>query len=449
MLPTGKRILLFLPLLFLTMSRAFPQEIAAYSRFGFGELTRQSFTAAAGAGGLGAAYRSPFHINSINPASYTSLRLTTIEGGFYFAHKSLIDGLSDRKYKTGDGFFDHFALGFPSIKKKLGFSCGITPYSKMKYSFTQNRTDPVVGDYVKIYDGNGRLYRLYVGGAYNFFKTDTFTVINQFSIGVNAAYIFGTLRQFEVLDYGSSTFYNTRVSSVLDMNNFALNTGLQYVRRLKQGETNTREMRDNPDFVAGAYASFPVVSATSLVETWDRYVVLPAGIRVIDSVSYVPGNSGNIKIPVEFGAGLSFSNKNLFIGAEGNYSIWDNTNVPAPDVQIDNSWTVRGGLELTPTPKDELPHEVKLLEKITYRLGGYYSNGNLTLNQTRISEFAASFGLSIPVTDSDNRQVLRFSLSLEAGSRGTTNSGYLRENFVRISFGFTFSQIWFKKLRYD
>ena len=106
------------------------------------------------------------------------------------------------------------------------------------------------------------------------------------------------------------------------------------------------------------------------------------------------------------------------------------------------------GLELTPRPIFEA--EGALLRS-SYRFGFRMADSYITIRDQSISEWAASSGISIPISNS--KSTSKFHLGMEFGSRGTTTNALIQETFVHAFVGFSFSpnrgNHWFVKRKYD
>lgn len=424
----GKRLFVLLPLFFISFL-SLSQEIAPYSRFGFGQTDNSVFATQRGLGGLAAAYRDPLHINFMNPASYTALSLTTLETGVNFTTKNIKDGQTGNTYRAGDGFFDYLALGFP-LGKRGGASFGIVPYSEMSYSFEQTRVYNV-GSSKKLYEGSGRTYQMYVGGAYRFPKVDTTN--SSLSIGMNFVYLFGNLDRRDILQFSPQDYYNARITSSARLNNAALNIGLQYKRKLNK----------KTYALIGAYSYFPVSVNSTQEETWARYVRITSGTFLIDTVYQASSDVSNMKIPVETGAGITFGEQARWLaGVEFKYKMWSQVESFSTDAAMEDSWEVRAGAELRP---DATSINASLLKRMVYRLGGFYDSGYLNIDGTTISEFGGTFGFGIPLKTS----FASLNFSFDVGSRGTTTNELIKETFFRAYIGFTFNDKWFTKPKYD
>jgi hypothetical protein len=432
----GKRTLSLLPLLlisFLVLS----QEVEPYSRFGLGNVDNSVFSAQRAVGGFAAPYRDPFYINYMNPASYTSLALTTFEAGVKFSTKNIEDGQTGKRYTAGDGFLDYLALAFPI--KRSGLSVGLVPYSDMRYSFIQSRIYDV-GSARKLFEGDGRIYQLYAGTAYRFQKLDT--VRNSLSIGVNLVYLFGNLERGDLLQFSPFDYYNARITSSARLKNLALNVGLQYKRRFNNKVYG----------LIGGYAYFPVKVYSREEETWETYIrrtSFPFTVT-IDKVYENERAAPDVKIPVETGIGVSFGQPTRWgevgkwmIGGEFKYKLWSDVESFSPDAEMVNSWEVRAGGEFRPATN--WVGTPGLLKRMAYRIGGFYDSGYLSFDGTKITEAGVTFGFAIPV----RLAASKLNFSFDTGSRGTTSNELIKEFFFRAHIGFTFNEKWFTKPKYD
>lgn len=87
------------------------------------------------------------------------------------------------------------------------------------------------------------------------------------------------------------------------------------------------------------------------------------------------------------------------------------------------------------------------IKRINYRLGATYQTGYVNINNTLISNYAITAGLGIPV--GIGRLSSMINISGQYGQIGTSANGLLKENYWRVNFGFTFSDRWFQKFKYD
>ncbi len=89
-----------------------------YSRYGIGALSNSDNVVLQGMGNISSAYENPYEMNTDNPASYSSLRFTTYEGGLYGVARTI--ATNDLSYQTGTATISYMNIGIP-----LGKSFGI------------------------------------------------------------------------------------------------------------------------------------------------------------------------------------------------------------------------------------------------------------------------------------------------------------------------------------
>ena len=89
-------------------------------------------------------------------------------------------------------------------------------------------------------------------------------------------------------------------------------------------------------------------------------------------------------------------------------------------------------------------------KKVQYRIGVKYYPTYLQLQNTPLSEYSVAFGVGLPVGKMKILQqysVLNF--SFELGKRGTIANNLIKEQFAKITVGFTINDRWFIKSKID
>ena len=114
-----------------------------------------------------------------------------------------------------------------------------------------------------------------------------------------------------------------------------------------------------------------------------------------------------------------------------------------PD-SVRNSWELRVGGQLTPYPQDR-----NYFSNITYRAGFFVGPDYIQVGN-KLTRIGGSFGMGLPMAL--NRQAINqftiINVAFEFSKRGNS-SNLLRENLFRLSLGFSLSDIWFAKRKYD
>lgn len=467
--------------LFFCLSLA-AQEVSPYSRYGIGDLSSQNFAATKAMGGLSAAYQNPYNLNYRNPASYGSLAFTSLEMGIRFNTTRL--GTIDSSYQTGDGFIDYLALGIPFTPNKtgrlqVGGSVGLIPLSQMNYNIQRNFTDTNGIAQSNLFSGKGRTYDLYFGTGVQISGRDTMVLhikensrdtifgLNKFSIGLNAAYRFGTLSYGEVLilEETSGTL-NSRKNTSVRLNDLVLTGGLQYKFLLNRksisnayayndslalGKQRSRLEYDKLVFMTvGAYVNSPLGLKAGVNSVYDRFYRTGSGVLVIDTVFRIEEAKQALNLPMTLGLGATVgNNQKWLLGFDVNYTRWSAFTPVVHSTSFSDSWRGTFGLEYTPN----MANEKSVIKRMSYRLGGFFDTGYLTLNDQRISEYGITFGFGMPLgkpkRDSWKTGISYLNISFEVGSRGTTQQDLIRETYFGGTVGILLNDKWFIPAKYD
>jgi len=91
------------------------------------------------------------------------------------------------------------------------------------------------------------------------------------------------------------------------------------------------------------------------------------------------------------------------------------------------------------------------LKTVEYRVGAYYNSGILSIENTEIRQYGATFGFGLPVRRNTTRipNFSRLNLSFDIGQRGTTDNSLVLENYFKTTFGITLNDKWFVKKKFD
>lgn len=87
----------------------------------------------------------------------------------------------------------------------------------------------------------------------------------------------------------------------------------------------------------------------------------------------------------------------------------------------------------------------KYYQRINYRAGLRFQQGNLVVQDTRINDFGVSLGVGLPMKKSNST----INIAFEVGSKGTTANGLIQENYMRLTIGASLQERWFLKRRFN
>ncbi len=467
-----------------------------YSRYGVGDLQSEGFARNLGMGGLGIGMTSPFNVNFLNPASYSSLVLTTFEGALQGNITSLdATGVNST---SGSTSFGYFAFGFPIKATKWGLSFGLLPYSSIGYNITDAESNSDLGNVNYTYQGKGGINQFYVGTGYSLFKN--------FRVGVNASYLFGTINEVRTVALPDNVYYfNTRTTDETTVGDFHFNFGLQYtldslklshsdsilmirrrvvainqeinalkdsLARCEKGLAGTAVIATVKDSIAslkrqidaqnelkshvlvrrarrdwslnlGAtlfLASDIKVSKTSLTELFiyssDGFVV------VKDTAQNIAAENGVIRLPLSVGYGFTMRKgaKWLF-GADVSTQNWSDYRSFGVSDSLVNSMRYTIGAQYTPDERSISSY----LKVIQYRLGFHYDQTYLNLKNSGLNDYGVSIGFGLPMRKT--LTVIHF--AFEVGKMGTLVNQLLEVNYFRFTLGLSLGDVWFLKPRVD
>ncbi|CAN5296048.1 membrane protein [soil metagenome] len=414
------------------------QENSPYSRYGIGNLTPQGNILNRGMGGISAAYADPLTINFINPASYASLGYTTLDVGAEMTSRTLKSGTPIDKFTANNVIISYLQFGFPllngnkkALSKNIRWAAnfGLKPYSKINYKIEQFSRIPGIDSSATQYEGTGGINQAFFGTALK---------IRNFSIGINAGYLFGTkgYSTHRILLNDTVSYISSNSATKTNFGGVFFNAGLQYAVKLKNGSLKF-----------GAYGNVSQKYNASQDIIRETYTYTNAGAQItLDSVSTIKNSKGKIQLPATFGAGILLERDHFLAGVDFETTSWDKYRFYEQKDFVANSWTLKAGVQFYPANTNSK----RYLEFVKWRAGAYYGNDYIQLNN-KMPEMGITAGAGFPLKLKRSFYETQYSvlnIGFEYGSRGNKNNN-VRENIFRITAGFSLSDIWFRRYKYD
>ncbi|HOZ87574.1 MAG TPA: hypothetical protein PL029_07445 [Bacteroidia bacterium] len=452
----------------------------------------------------------PIFINTGNPAAYALIKLTSLEvGGSGVYSKFSGDNTSVTRWSTN---FSYGALGFP-IANNGGACFGIMPYSHVGYDLQNKVTEGGIGEVSYLYNGSGGLNKAFIGyGIMPFSKRfvkfrgsqaipDSLKtlrgnkyrvaemgakVLSDFSIGFNVNYIFGGLQNTTRVIYPNSVLYNnTFRERTLTLGDFTGNFGIQsafsidsvadkrgrkdringqvaalkamgyseeMLKNRRDSLNNTtplrkRAMSEKTKITFGYFMALNNALDVTYSSAVYNYITSATGQEIIrDTVIYRTNQKSTVSLPLEQGFGIGYK-KGERVNAVVDFAItnWQNFKYLDNVSDFKNNYRIAAGVNFVPE-KYAAGHNA-FLKRINYRLGVSYQTGFIELKNTLITNYALTAGMGFPV--GIGRLSSMVNLSVQYGQVGTSANNLTKENYIRFNFGFTFSDRWFQKMRYD
>ncbi|MGM9866569.1 MAG: hypothetical protein ACI303_01730 [Lepagella sp.] len=388
-----------------------------YSMYGYGILGDRATSMQRQMGGVGIAMSSGRQINVMNPASYAAIDSTT----FLFdmgADVSLIwSEENGKKANSTGGGLDYVTLQFP-ICKFMGASVGLLPYSSVGYAFGNDIVHGTMEN-----QGSGGINEFYLGVAGTFAG---------FSLGANFSYDFGTIVDdvFANPSTGSSKFEH--VMRVRDWN---VVIGAQYSFNINRYNSIGLGMTYSPK-----KSMHGTVWATTQEMSQESIPTEVARMKMND----------NYHNPHSVGAGVSFTHQRssrLHVEFDFLWQQWSKTSY-APLYATENpDKIVFNGMEFNDRTRYSFGAEFvpkirgNYGQRMAYRIGAYYINDYLQVNSNGLREYGVTAGFGFPTPE--GRTVIN--LGFEWKARQAHPNPMIKENYLNITLGVNFNEVWFFK----
>lgn len=401
-----------------------------YSAFGIGNLSDVTNVRARSMGGLSIGIRDNFTINMGNPASYSGFDSTSFlfEGGASGHYITLKTDDLNESYSNAS--LTHLLFGTP-ITHFWKSSFGLLPFSMMGYDATDFSYVDQVGNTQYIFEGMGGISQAYWGNSIQPFKF--------ISLGVNMSYLFGTMeRQTKVTFPDSANMISSLANTSVSVNDLYFDFGTQLHIPIDSAR--------GVQLVVGAtFAPQQELSAKGNAMV-NSYLGELSGVPlIVDTIDMVLDEPGKMIIPMTYGFGFSIERKNRwFVGAEYEFGKWEDYSSFGRNDSLTNSHSFRLGTQITPNP-----NSFSYIQRIEYRVGGYYKQSYLNLRNEQINNYGITFGIGLPVRANMIRRTRSMvNLGVEIGRKGTITNGLIQENYVNFHIGLSIYEWWFFKRRY-
>lgn len=402
-----------------------------YTLFGLGDMSKYGVAQNQAMGGTGLAVAQNNRINYLNPAAFSALDSTSVY--FDFGINSFHNKYETENFSNGWWNMNlHHVTFASSMGKYMGISAGIIPYSSIGYSIKQEYDDYTNGMAMDTYfEGSGGIMNFYAGTSFKF--------LDRISLGFTMNFLMGKLTRDRAVDFPMNSGYSDVTSSEqVNLRKPVFTLGLQY----------TETFDDKFFFTVGGIYDFKASTELRNEYSVDNEFYPDDPVWLNDSTQLDPGYLlgedtalQTLNIPQKIGVGVAFGIPNKLI-ITGDYYLQDWTGSMSGENYTStkaSSWHF--GAEYTPNAQAIRGYH-KLM---TYRLGGYFYNSYLMVNDYQLEDYGITFGVGFPV----NTIKSSLNLSFTYGTRGTTEYNLVKENYGIVTFSVTLHDLWFRKRRFD
>ena len=401
-----------------------------YSQFGVGVLADQSQSMGRGMNGVGYGLRFGNQVNTLNPASYSSVDSLTMlfDMGLSGQITSFEEGNVRRNAKMAS--FEYVVGSFRAWKN-VGVSFGVLPFSNVGYDYSSTITDRTTGTLTESFTGEGGLHQVFLGVGWRLLKP--------LSIGVNASYLWGDISRTVQPSVSSASNTLTKTYSTT-VNSYKLDFGVQWEQRIRRSDVLTIGAVFGLGHNLKNKAEMTVLGRNTLSNKNDTTVF---GVK-----------DANV-LPMSYGAGLSYRlDGKLTMAADFSLEKWGDEKLPVFNTSSNTYELKRGllkdrkkvnvGFDYVANPGSQAR---RYWEFVHYRIGAGIATPYYNINgQDGPSELSVSAGIGLPILNAHNNRSM---LNISGQWARTKADGFITENTFRINIGITFNERWFMKWTVD
>ncbi|MET0391943.1 MAG: hypothetical protein ABW019_02330 [Chitinophagaceae bacterium] len=437
---------------------ALSQDNSPYTRYGLGDLVPSTNINSRGMGGISAGYNDILSINFNNPASYASFQAVgeqtskkmaygraLLDVGLNIDNRTLSEPNVVGKFTASNVLFSHVQVGVP-LRPNWGLSFGLRPISRISYNIISRErlrdpnTNLPIDTASTTNQGDGGTYLASVGTGWriNLGKGQAL------SFGFNAGYLFGkkdysTRRAI----YNDSLSYNSgNFQTKTTYGNLFVNAGIQYQTKLAT----------DLYLSLGVYGNWKqTLNASQDIIRETYYYNESTGNVRLDSVYDRKDIKGKIVYPSSYTGGfvieklVSAQKAGWLFGVDFSQGNWSEyRSYGQADTSVRNKWELRAGAQLRPVPKSNY------FSNVAYRAGLFIGRDYIHV-KSDLPLLGVSLGLGLPLRNYNRLspgQATVINLAFEFIKRGN-NDNLLKENMFRLSAGFSLSDFWFVRKKYE
>jgi hypothetical protein len=430
-----------------------------FSRYGIGnEIYHSQNATSQGMGGFTAAYTASMNgnfgqsVNFNNPASYSSLYMTTFDLGVNLTNTTLQRENPTLRYKSAYFIPNYLTVGLPIDKvRKMGMAFGLRPLSQINYSIVEPKLLSTGDSLYNNYMGQGGLNQAFIGFGKGW---------KNFSIGFNTGLNFGkkNIENIKTFQYNpdSTAFYQSKASTTTMMSGVFFQLGAMGEYTLKS--INHAKTTDKTEYTLSYGGTFTLNQNLSAKQDELRTTGAYSTTQEIplDTVSLTSATPGTVSLPASFTLGVAIhkkevSNRGVYdqwvLGLEYDGANWkDKYKFYGQSDLLSNASMVRLGLQFCPNAFDYESY----WSTVVYRAGFYTGKDYINFDGNGLNVSAITVGAGLPIRKyrSYDYQFSLINLALQFGKRGSSSNSY-QESFFQFTVGYSLSDVWFNKRKYD
>jgi len=356
--------------------------------------------------GTGFAVRDPLNLNNLNPAAYTSIQQATHLTEFGFFVESDHYGNSKESTSSGTGNITNLNLWL-RFNKRWAATVGVNPFSTVSYNISSSQT---IGDNSSLqYSGKGGVTQFYFGNGIQ--------VTKNLSVGVTASFLHGSIDRVETITSGYAL--GTQLSNLVAVNKAKLDFGLQYVFPIGTDKSLT---------IGGVYENRLRLNTSSQMTILQQFDTVAADTPPVDD--YI--------LPQKSGGGIAFQTLQQLFTVDVSYQEWRRARLE-DNLKLRNTRRASFGYQFRGDPRNSF------WAGFTFRAGVYVQENPLVLQKTTFTDWGATVGIGLPVSNGRNS----LNLSYGYNQTGTLANNLISQQSHIFTLDITFRDLWGIKRKFD
>lgn len=417
-----------------------------YTRFGLGEVYSNNFMHLRQMGHISSAYIDQYHINVDNPASYAYLASTSFDIGLSAKRSTLSDATTNGN-AIWSGNLDYLSLAFPlqndlnqildrAVKPyRFGAAVTLAPVTNVGYNVVSEKEEEGIGKVNRNFNGSGGTYKFMGGLGFKY---------KDFSVGVNAGYLFGRISHSKVVRFPDLPFaYNNDFSRRYNTSGWLFDIGTMYTFTLNK-KALEKEENTAPNYLTIGLRYSSQTSISTSTDILER--AIQSGTNTTEIAREEYGIEGKAILPGSIGVGLNYRLGYKFsLGVDYKAGFWSNYYNEATG-EVKETLKNTSSVSLGGFYRPRYNSYTSFWDRVYYRYGVYNKTEPVTIGDTQIKSWGVTAGVGMPFVF--QRKASHASIGFELGR--TSGSKLIKENFIKINLGFTFNDDeWFLKRKYN
>ncbi len=393
------------------------QNASVYTRYALGDYAPY-FSARNVVLGDASAFADNAHVGSSNPAAWSAINLTRVEGGFMFTQSLQEEGSLSAKHVGSKFLGIRFAV---PIQRDYGivFSMFLEPVTVIDYDVQKRYKNEQYDDYNLKYEGSGGISKIGFALTYKF----------PFGLRIGSTFDY----------YSGNSFY----SSTIDFSDFS-----QYKDGTFKRNQTYRGLGFTPGIITNNLAEYfdsDVITGLTFAASM-RYIArvhIDTSLTVHSKYDEITTAGGDFIATIPhtytFGTKLDFF-KTVLLVADYSYAKWSSYDYKGENsANADDRFKFTMGIEYF----DRKHPRRTFWQRVPFRFGIAYGKLQYLVEGKNIYYYAASVGMGIPM---DERDII--DLSLTFGKRGPNDGTLVQEKFVSLGISLSFGEQWFIRKGY-